>query len=47
MLKDYVLKDEIMQIIMDYSTPKGKGVRRITYENAIKVIEKIVNLCSR
>ncbi len=47
MSKDYVLKDEIMQVIMDYSTPNGKCGRHITYENAIKVIEKIVNLCSR
>lgn len=47
MLKDYILKDEIMQVIMDYSTPNGKWGRHITYENAIKVLEKIVNLCSR
>lgn len=41
---NYVEKNKIIKLILDYSTPSKKNKRNITDENLQKVVQEIINL---
>lgn len=41
---NYVEKNKIIKLILDYSTPSKKDKRNITNKNLQKVVQEIINL---
>lgn len=44
LLNDYILKEDIWELLYDYSTPKQNGKRNMTEENAWYFIDELLKL---